>query len=102
MQFITGGLARDAASLRYASQNWWYHVCMVLSYTKDFEDIILYCGSSTISCLEDPFVWFKYWMVALGGSDEMKRAHDDFRSTIAYITVGQAILNATRLTLMFM
>jgi hypothetical protein len=102
MQFIAGGLASDAASLGYASQNWWHHIRMVLSYTKDFEDIMSYCGPSTISCLEDPFVWFKDWMVALGGSDKMEQAHDDLRSTIAYITVGQAILNVTHLTLIFM
>jgi NACHT domain len=102
MQLITRGLVSDAASLRYASQNWWHHIRAVLSYAKDSADIVSYCGPNGMRCLTNPFVWFKDWMVAFGGPNKMKRACDDLSSTIVYITVGQAILNVTHLTLIFM
>ena len=102
MQLITHRLPSDAVNRDYVSQNWVHHIRMMFLYAIDSANIVSYCGPDGMRCLTNPLVWFKDWMVALKGPDEMKQARDDLHSTIAYITVGQAILNVTRLTLIFM
>ena len=93
IKLITANLENNGTPLHYAYCHWSYHIHMVLFYATN-DNIKAYLGSGVEDFLKNVLQWFKNWVVALNGPDDVKGVREDLFSAIACARVGQPISNA--------
>ncbi|KIM86582.1 hypothetical protein PILCRDRAFT_4504 [Piloderma croceum F 1598] len=86
MNLIAADSMSDADALRYAYQNWPYHIHMALFYTNDVDYIESNLKPIMKEISMDMFRWFKKWMVSLDGYEQVKQVHKDLHSAITCVT----------------
>ncbi|KIM80243.1 hypothetical protein PILCRDRAFT_9786 [Piloderma croceum F 1598] len=93
LNLIAADSKSGADALRYAYRNWPHHIHMALSYTKDVKYIESNLEPVMKDFSTDMFRLFNRWMVGLNDHIQLNKVHTDLNSAIAYLAVGQPVLN---------